>query len=67
MLTAFQKQIVESLFLLQEKEIHTSEVPKSVKLMLNKLHTDHCLDNEPVETIVEVSYSILVLCVSLIY
>ncbi|XP_065908402.1 uncharacterized protein [Dysidea avara] len=53
-LTAFQKQIVESLFLLQEKEIHTSEVPKSVKLMLNKLHTDHCLDNEPVETIVEV-------------
>ncbi|XP_065908422.1 interaptin-like isoform X2 [Dysidea avara] len=53
-LTALQNHIERSLFIMQKEDECASQIPKCVKLMLNKLYTDHSLTKDPVEAIVEV-------------
>ena len=45
---------------MQKKDECASQVPKSVKLMLNKLYTEHSLTQDPVEATVQVSLSVCV-------
>jgi len=45
---------------MQKKDESASQVPKSVKLMLNKLYTEHSLTQDPVEATVQVSLSVCV-------